>query len=114
MGDLNLKPGGTSQMDVDIGKQIEKDSKRSIFKKKQTAGPMGVTNISKKPIRINISDDVKKFLLLIVECVIVGALLTVMFNNFGFRISVMDFLAWIIAWWIIRFKAPEIIRSYRK
>lgn len=139
--------GNISQMDVDIGKQIEKDAKDSeekskqeeikkeeelqkkitekakrkkipflkrIFKRRKSAGPMGVTDISKKPVRINLSEDIKKLFWIILECIIIGILISIFASNFGMKMSIMDCVGWMICWWLVKFKMPDIVRSYRK
>jgi len=103
------------QMDADIGKQLEKDAKRQtkIFNKKST-GPMGVTDISKRRLRINLSPDIQKFLFLIAECLIVGFLIMIMFNNFGnFKIGLINYFGWSVLWLMIKFVLPDVIRRYR-
>lgn len=90
--------------------QIAKRQTRAYNKKK--TGPMGVTDVNKGKIRLNISDDAKRILWMIIECVIIGFLINVMMHNFGFRIGIINSLGWTILWWILRFKLPEVRRRY--
>ena len=122
--------GKISQMEVQTDAQMELDAKeiaknnvtkktkpkkvswlKRLFSKKN--GPMGVTNISKRPINVNLSESVKGVLFILLECLAMGFLLNVMSNNFGLSISALKSLGWAVVWWLVKFKLPEVVRLYR-
>ena len=84
---------------------------KRLFARKK--GPMGVTDISKRPIRLNISIEVVKSLAIIAESIIMGFLLNIFFFNFGFRFTILSAIGWGIGFWAIKYRLPEIFRSYR-
>lgn len=85
---------------------------KDLFRKKQP-GPMGVTDVEKGKIRLNIAPEYKNFLWMVLECLIIGFLLNIMMHNFSFRIGIINIFGWSIFWWLLKFKMPDIKRSYK-
>lgn len=85
-----------------------------IFPRRLTAGPMGVTDISKKKIRFNIDQKHKTLILMTVECLIIGFLINILAYCFGMSVSIIHSLGWAVGFWLLKFKMPATIKLYRK
>lgn len=107
-----------SQMEPETDKALAVQQKKEAEKKarkfrKEGSGPMGVTDISNSARRIKIPESAKNIIKIIGESALIGAIINAAFIPFGAQFNFYSWATWGALYWLVKVKAPEIVKGYK-